>query len=826
MPFPFPFTMYGASRASNVPAGETCDFTYCYGGDWVQGKVGNYGLFFPGDINGDVEWVSTPSTPDIEFSDSDDFTVACWVKADNSINDNQGFVSKICQVGGYGWALALNGSDNKFCFMIYALGSSPAPGYELIYSDTAITSSAWHHVAATRNGVDTKTSILYVDGVAQADTMTRTLAECNEGLTISKWFSDGVVANRHTLSGSIDEVALWDRVLPASSILSLYNSGSGTRADSIEPPPAGLDDGDWSMGTNKKIGTYGIGPFNGNPSPAAWVSASWDSQIDFDYRDSFSWSVWVKPDSTDVGSSVAGNGAPLITKENYPPACSGDFRGFGLAILGVTSYGSPPAGNLSIMAVGNLNAAGNRGYQILYTDLATPLIADQWYHIVLAHSGAAGSGASQTGSTTDYKIYIDGYEIGAGEYDPYLDQPFQPSPVNPMTGRPLYFGYRQNCYARIFHGYLDDIAIFDVELDSGAVLDLYNSGSVDVGALASNVSSSALKGYWDFENPGPGSTTISGSRGLDATMMGSMDGGNSGTPGSLLLYYDFEIGDNNPVSGNFPTSRTIYDVDTVAWKSPTMHTGTMTLSMEVADFGAWGQGKMGKYSFLADGADDSLSIPSSSYLPRGDGNESFSISLWANNTAPLNSYETLVGRHQTNAAAYAFNSGYNLGYDGNGSDNLTLFIGEWDSGGSHASCPWVGATDTTFRHIVATYNKDTDVSQLWLDGVKQTDGTKSTVDPQPGLVDTRIGVLGDNTGYSWPGNIDEVAFYNVVLDSGDISDLYNSGQGAKASTVRSSALVCYLDMECDGPGFTNVLDLSGNDLSGTLDADAGTCGAG
>ena len=39
----------------------------------------------------------------------------------------------------------------------------------------------------------------------------------------------------------------------------------------------------------------------------------------------------------------------------------------------------------------------------------------------------------------------------------------------------------------------------------------------------------------------------------------------------------------------------------------TAHTGTMT-NMTVADFGAWGQGKLGKYSFLNDGIDDSISI--------------------------------------------------------------------------------------------------------------------------------------------------------------------------------------------------------------------------
>ena len=349
--------------------------------------------------------------------------------------------------------------------------------------------------------------------------------------------------------------------------------------------------------------------------------------------------------------------------------------------------------------------------------------------------------------------------------------------------------------------YIDEVAIWDVALTSTEIAALYNSGN---GARSDSITPPEVS---------PGVT------------------------GSLVLYYDFEIGNSNPDSGNFfalnnATSASVYDVDTVAWKSTTMHTGTMT-NMSVADFGAWGQGKLGKYSFLGDGVDGGIIIASSSYLPLGDGNESFSISLWANNTDALNSYETLVGRHSTNESGDAFTDGYNLQYDGGGSNNLTFTVGEWTNASDHASCTWAGSTNTTFRHLVVTYDKDANVSQVWLNGVKGTDGTKSTASPLPGTGDTRIGVLSTGTpplpvaSYSWPGNIDEVAFYNVSLDSGAIAELYNSGNGARASTVSSSALVCYLDMECNGPGTLIAKDLSTNDLSGTLtNADAGTCGAG
>ena len=77
MPLPFPFTTYGANRSSNSGGGgASCDFTYCYGGDWVQGKVGNYGMSF----NGTNEYILS-DTLNAQYTDK--ITIAGWVKADN-----------------------------------------------------------------------------------------------------------------------------------------------------------------------------------------------------------------------------------------------------------------------------------------------------------------------------------------------------------------------------------------------------------------------------------------------------------------------------------------------------------------------------------------------------------------------------------------------------------------------------------------------------------------------------------------------------------------------------------------------------------------------
>ena len=80
------------------------------------------------------------------------------------------------------------------------------------------------------------------------------------------------------------------------------------------------------------------------------------------------------------------------------------------------------------------------------------------------------------------------------------------------------------------------------------------------------------------------------------------------------------------------------------------------------------------------------------------------------------------------------------------------------------------------------------------------------------------------------GKIDELAIWSGELSSGEVSSLYNSGAGARADSISpsSATLITYYDMECDGPGNTNLKDLSGNSLDGTFDTDMedGTCGPG
>jgi hypothetical protein len=755
MPFPFPFTMFGASRASNVPAG--CEFTYCYGGDWVQGKLGNYGMNFDG-----VDDSVIANTLATQMQSANTFSVSFWASGSSYST--------------YPSAFALsNASDASKAFIIFPYGNTGGDGVKIWYNNATIidentaTRTGWNHFAFVSN--EATNHVLYVNGtIIGISTTSKTL---DSGLNT---FTMGGSTNfSQYFVGAIDEVAVWDVPLTPAQI-SLLSTGSA-RADSFTPPAGDAVNGDWSTGTYKKIGTYGVGQFDGSTN---YISASWDSEIDFDNADDFSWSLWIYPTSFDSYNWIMAKESAVYTGGYY---CSLYGLGVGKVVWGSYATGNPQ--NIS----------------------TTALILDSWNHVVVTK----GTGTNYLA----YKIYINGAASGMTNNGG--------NNTGDPSGYPLTLG-RREAGTYPFDGYMDDIAIFNTELTSGDVLELYNSGSALTGALASGVRTSALKAYWDCENPGPGSTTISGSRGLDATMMGGMDGGTAASTGSLLLYYDFEIGDSNPVSGNFPANDLVYDVTTASFHPSTAHNGTMNASMDVADFGAWGQGKLGKYCLDFDGGattagtHDYVFVPSGSSLPIGAGGGNFTFAAWCYQTTDL-AWRPAIYRGD---ADDGWDNQIALGKTTAGS--MGFYVGDWSTP-SEATFTEIN----TWAHFVGVYDSSTPLVSIYKNGVLIDSATPTNLN-NPSIGDLYLGAMSGTTAnpeYPWKGSLDEIAIYNVAIDSGAISNLYNSGQGAKANTVSSSALVVYYDMECSGPGSTNLKDLSGNDLSGTLtNMSPGTCGSG
>ena len=793
MPFPFPFTLFGSSRAS---AGDDDCFTYCYGGDWVQGKVGNYGLTFGSPTTTSIE---VPTASDIDFT-TQEFSVACWVSSSTSAGRLQGFINKATSAGFVhdGWIIGRNyepgsglGTTNEFLFS--TRNDSLSPDFDYTFTDSTYDDD-WHHILAVRDGTSNR---LYVDGVTAATTVSTmaSLGSTSDNLRIGQWWTHTSAGNDYGLSGKIDEVAIWDVALTESDASALYNSGNGARADSITPPAA--SDGPWTTGVS---GSGGL-EFEGSMQMEEVTFGGVVSAASLAMQpNAGTMAAWIKAESNSANPGAVVFGAYRST----PGGTNADYGG---ALF--HSYGG--AGRLMF----NLGNDTSYAYEIT----TGALVLDTWYHVAL-------SWESTFVDAGDFKCYVNGAPAedfkGAGvtrangaSFDPSDDK----------TNRKFVMGgYYDTGTDLWFDGTISDFACWDVILDSDAIASL-------TGTQPSSVSSSNLVSYYDMKDGGGSSTlTDRSENGYNGTLEGY---GDVGTGGKLLLYYDFEIGDSNPVSGNFPMSDTIYDVDTVSWKSSTMHTGTMT-TMSDASFGDWTQGKIGKYAINIDGNAEYIETANNALLNFADKTSTFSAAGWVK-TSDTSGFAYIWGKVDQGGDQ----PGWWTGYDASGHMDQYVYFrindGVVGTGKRMYGTATSNIANGNWHHLAfvkgSGYSAVTDM-KIYVDGVDKTLADNSSGLPlgygPSSSAGLRLGDLDVVPGsYEWDGEFDDFAVWNVALDSGAISDLYNSGVGAKANTVSSSAIVTYLDMECNGPGTTIAKDQTSNEISGTLNGmDPGTCGAG
>jgi len=501
-PNPFPFTIFSYASASSAVSN----------GDYVPGYIDNWALSFDSS-DSPANYIDINNFSDIHALPSG--TISMWINPNVSGESYPTLVAAGDNaVANTYFEFYIDHTDSKVKYVLYNGGTNNTN----IRNDTAITANTWNHVVMTSDGTTAK---IYLNGVDNT-------AGTNNG----DWFSDasgldnltlGIVEyNGGTLiapySGSMDEVAFWDIPISSDSVADLYNGGSGTRADSIPTPYVLTDSGDWEA-TTKKIGSYSIGPFNGSNDV---ITITPSASMDFVAGNPWSWSGWYYP--TNVGSYN------WIFSQG--DASSAMFaHGFGTKIY----YGQSTAPNT-----------------IQKHTVAGELTLNAWNHIVITCNGD-GISSNATTRENAYKVYVNATASTdeATDSNPQLTS-------GSGDGGLLRIGNRA-AGSLGFNGYIDDTAMFNVALDATAIAQLYESGSNNIGAKASNVSSSALVGYWDMEND-VGTTNVSGGYGQPGTMGGTLSGGSRIT-GSLMLYYDFEGG---------PGTSALVD------RSGNNHTGSLT----------------------------------------------------------------------------------------------------------------------------------------------------------------------------------------------------------------------------------------------------------
>ena len=171
------------------------------------------------------------------------------------------------------------------------------------------------------------------------------------------------------------------------------------------------------------------------------------------------------------------------------------------------------------------------------------------------------------------------------------------------------------------------------------------------------------------------------------------------------------------------------------------------------------------YSLAFDGTNDHIQLPASDALFTGT---NITVSVWFK---LADADDTVLFHNQKGAGSSHFAIIANY-VEGGAADGYVGLI-TWN-GSSHDWLSYDGNVDTSgnWHHVVATASDGQ--QKLYLDGSEVDDGsaafgTNATPDA------SHIGSFHGASRFAG-GNISDVAFWNVVLDSDDVSAIYNSGK--------------------------------------------------
>lgn len=182
------------------------------GATWVDGKVGKALNF-----NGSTDYVTIADNSVLNFTSASNFSCTAWVYPRSRTLSYFVIEKGIYFLKGY-W-FYLESSSGRVILLLNKSGSR-------IYgrSTNAVALNQWSHIAATVDRT-TETIRIYINGVLEVESSP---APNPTGYpdTPSEipLFIGKINTNTDFADGVIDEVRIYNRVLPANEILSLYNS--------------------------------------------------------------------------------------------------------------------------------------------------------------------------------------------------------------------------------------------------------------------------------------------------------------------------------------------------------------------------------------------------------------------------------------------------------------------------------------------------------------------------------------------------------------------------------------------------------------------------
>lgn len=202
------------TRVDSEPTGTARNLTDNNTVDSTNGIISNAALV----IRANSESLSVADNVDLSVGIGESFSISAWVWM-VSTNTRNMFVTKTSSLGDeYG----LEWHDvGQWHFWFCTNGSQ----YFWVTNATQAANATWFHLAASFNA-GTKAMSLSVNA-GTAATWTQTTSPDTGGAPFYIGAYRGVGGGGIFQDGRIDEVGFWKKVLSASEITELYNSGSG-----------------------------------------------------------------------------------------------------------------------------------------------------------------------------------------------------------------------------------------------------------------------------------------------------------------------------------------------------------------------------------------------------------------------------------------------------------------------------------------------------------------------------------------------------------------------------------------------------------------------
>ena len=208
------------------------------------------------------------------------------------------------------------------------------------------------------------------------------------------------------------------------------------------------------------------------------------------------------------------------------------------------------------------------------------------------------------------------------------------------------------------------------------------------------------------------------------------------------------------------------------------------------------------YSILLDGTDDHITIDGAGAVISGD---TGSISIWF--TLGTYAYTTTLFSARIDGISQPTDNFLHIYYHG-GTNQTRL---EHSGGGTETTIYTTTVVENNgWHHLVCTWDTSANASILYLDGSSEVTGAASAFTGTIDAID--FGKNRSSSWLQWPGNMNDIAYFDDVLTAGEVTAIYNSGAPTDLSS--HSGLVGYWKFE-ENTG-TSIADSSSNSNAMTL----------